>query len=476
MDSKLKKFIKNVARMFIANGLSFVISALITFIVPKILNVENYSYIQLYIFYTSYISYLHYGWVDGIRLRYGGIYYEKIDKNLFNSQIILYSIVQFIISFLTLAIVFNIGLTENKLITMTAVGICMLIRLPRLMPQYILEMSNRIKECANITIIEKVTYFASTIIVITSGKASIVTLLLCDLFGQIISAIYAFACCKDILKTKPVDIKPALIEAKENIKSGIKLTIANISSLLIIGIVRQFIEFQWDISTFGKLSLTISISNLLMVFIRAIAMVMFPTLRRINKEKLNDIYVKMRTAIMVPLLFMLIFYQPLKVIMSYWLPQYSDSLKYMALLFPMCIFESKMSMLIETYLKTLRMEGWLLKINILTVFLSLIITFMTTCVLHNLNLAVLSIVLLLAFRCVVAEKILSQKINLKVNKNIYLELFLVLIFIISSWVIGGIYGLGIYIIFYIIYLVIIREDISDLIKYILKGCKKNETN
>ncbi len=476
MNSKIKNFIKNVIRMFVANGLSFLISAIITFIVPKILNVENYSYIQLYIFYTSYISYLHYGWVDGIRLRYGGIYYEKIDKSLFNSQILMYSVLQILVSLIALIVIINIGFTGNKLIAMIAVTFCMLTRLPRIMPQYILEMSNRIKECANITIIEKVTYFLLTIAVIITKHASIVSLLACDLVAQVISGLYAFICCKDILKAKPVALNTALIEVKENVSAGIKLTIANISSLLIIGIVRQFIEFQWDISTFGKLSLTISISNLLMVFIRAIAMVMFPTLRRISKEKLTDIYVKMRTAIMVPLLLMLVFYYPLKVVISSWLPQYSDSLKYMAILFPMCIFESKMSMLIETYLKTLRLENLLLKINIATVLFSLIITFINTCVLHNLNLSVLSIVILLAFRSIVAEKVLSHKIDIKVNFNIFLELFLVIVFILSSWFIGGIRGVLTYSIFFIVYILLIRKDISSLINYFLKGWKKNEKN
>ena len=97
MSEKTIKFIKNVGAMFIANGVSFLISALITFIVPKVLDVESYAYIQLYIFYTSYVSYLHYGWVDGIRLRYGGAYYEDLDKPLFGSQIWEYSILQMIV-------------------------------------------------------------------------------------------------------------------------------------------------------------------------------------------------------------------------------------------------------------------------------------------------------------------------------------------------------------------------------------------
>lgn len=468
MNNKAKMFIENVQSMLIANGISFLISSIITFIIPKFLDVENYAYVQLYIFYTSYISYLHYGWVDGIRLRYGGIYYDDIDKPLFKSQILMYSLLQVFVSFIVMLFILNGNFFGNRYITFLGVAFCMLIRLPRLMPQYILEMSNRIKECANITMLERITYLILTLVVILIGKISVPLLLLCDLIGQVVSSLYSFWCCRDIFKSKVAPIKIALEEAKNNITSGIQLTIANISSLLIIGIVRQFIENQWNVEMFGKISLTISISNLLMVFIRAVAMVMFPALRRIDKEKLSTLYSQLRIGIMVPLLGLLISFYPLKVIISNWLPQYSDSLIYMSLLFPMCIFESKMSMLIETYLKTLRYEGILLKINILTVGLSFFISLVTTYVLHNLTLSVLSIVMLLAFRCILSEKILANRININVDLNIFMEIVLVLVFISSNWFIGGIYSLIIYAIFYFIYLLIIKKDLKKIILILKK--------
>lgn len=106
-----------------------------------------------------------------------------------------------------------------------------------------------------------------------------------------------------------------------------------------------------------------------MVFINSVGIVMFPILRRISTEKLELLYGSIRNVLMVPLLFLLIFYYPMKIILS-WLPQYAESLEYMALLFPMIIFESKTALLINTYLKTLRQEKKMLFINILTVAMS----------------------------------------------------------------------------------------------------------
>ncbi|OTO76655.1 hypothetical protein A5865_000513, partial [Enterococcus sp. 12E11_DIV0728] len=61
--------------------------------------------------------------------------------------------------------------------------------------------------------------------------------------------------------------------------------------MLIIGSIRFFVEKRWTIETFGKLSFTLSISNMFMTFINAVGVVMFPLLRRTNQNKLPHLYI-----------------------------------------------------------------------------------------------------------------------------------------------------------------------------------------
>ncbi len=171
------------------------------------------------------------------------------------------------------------------------------------------------------------------------GNQNFEMIVLADLLGKAASLIGVLWICSDILKVKAASIKISLKEGLENIRIGIKLMFAGVASMLIIGIVRLGIEAKWDIQTFSKVSLTLSISNLLMVFINAVGLVMFPILRKTEQKNLPDIYKILRTAIMIPLLGMLIFYYPVKEILSMWLPKYADSLHYMALLFPLCILK-----------------------------------------------------------------------------------------------------------------------------------------
>lgn len=464
--------LKKIVYTFGANFIALIASVFVTFVVPKSLSVEAYGYFQLYLFYVTYSVFLNFGWADGIFLKYGGEYYDNLRKSELSGQILLYNIFELIISLIIVFGAFAYQSDYNKRIIIICTGVSVILVLPRILLQYILQSTNRIKEYATLTIVEKIGYVICVAAAIAFGTDQYIFFIVADQIGKMCSLVCSAYHCRDLLKAKPDSIDIAFEEAMKNISIGIKLVFANIAGMFIIGIIRLSVEAQWDVVTFGKISLTISISNLLMVFIRAVSLVMFPALRRTATSKISEIYVLMRTGLMIPLLGMLIFYYPAKVILSAWLPQYADSLVYMALLFPMCVFESKMSMLIETYMKTLRKEKWLLLVNVTTVSLSVVITLITTYWLHNLDLAVASIVFLLAFRCVFAELLLSTVLDVNVKTDIVLELALTIVFVGASWFVGGIAGLAIYAVAYLVYLFIKRNDVAFVLNTALRMVRR----
>ena len=199
-----------------------------------------------------------------------------------------------------------------------------------------------------------------------------------------------------------------------------------------------------------------------MVFIRAISIVLLPQLKRMTIDRLPKIYSGIRSFLMIALFAMLIAYYPISSILSTWLPQYEESLRYMGLLFPICIFESKNSLLIETYMKTYRQEKTLLIINCLTVGMSLLLTGVTVFVFSNLTLAMLSVVILLWFRCVMSELAIEKLIEQKLKFCIIKETILVAIFIICSWLITGWLGTALYLIAYALYVSLEKKNIPQI--------------
>lgn len=459
--------IKNISYTVTSNLVSFIISAVVTFFVPKSLGVENYGYFQLYIFYTSYTGLLYLGWGDGVYLKYGGAYYDKLDKRSISGQfwgIVVYEMIVFV-ALLFIGCYFITP--ESKASVVICTGAYIVVVWPKTILLFILQCTNRIREYSIVVIIEKVVYIALVIIALSLNVHEFAPIIYADLVGKTAALLLSIWYCKDIVRSKPYKIKAILNDIHEDISIGIKLTLSNISSMLIIGIVRYSIERQWSIAEFGKVSLSLSISNMLMVFVNAVALVMFPVLRRTNPDRYKDIYETLRNLLMILLLGILIVYYPMRAVLNVWLPQYADSLHYMAILFPLCVFESKNSMLITTYLKTLRKEQTLMMINIVAMIMSLLVSGITVFAMKNLEVAILSIIVLIGFRCVLAELIVSRILDIVVIKDIVYELIAVTIFIVSSWLIGGIKGMLLYSVVYIVYVFIKRDSLKTIIGYFI---------
>jgi O-antigen/teichoic acid export membrane protein len=466
MNLKTMSFIKNMSYTISSNLISLIVSTLVILIIPKLIGVEEYGYWQLYIFYSSYVGFLHFGWNDGIYLRFGGEEYKNLDKRLFNSQFIelLVSQVSIGIIIWLWSIIFVTDFNREFILQMVAIAIVLVNT--RLMFFYILQATNRIQEFARLTMLDRIIYIMLIAIFLLFGIRDFKLLIFADLVGKFISLLFATLICKDIVFVRINGFYLTISEITKNINVGIKLMFANVASMLIIGIVRFGIERAWDVTTFGKVSLTLSISSMMMIFINAVGIIMFPILRRTNEEKLASIYTTMRDFLMVLLLGILIVYYPLKSVMAAWLPQYSESLLYMALVFPMFIYEGKMALLINTYLKTLRKEKVMLRINLISMFLSIFMTYISTQIFVNLNVAILSIVILLALRSAIAERYLAKELNIKVKKDVFLEMFLTLVFILTGWFVNSWMTMLIYGIFYLFYLIIKKKDLTGTIRNI----------
>ncbi|MBI9065667.1 MAG: hypothetical protein JEZ09_00165 [Salinivirgaceae bacterium] len=465
---KLFQVLKNLSYTIISNLVSLLVSVFVILIIPKLIGVVEYGYWQLYLFYTLYVGFLHFGWNDGIYLRYGGADYNSLDKRLFFSQFHMLVILQIFVAIVTAIITYFYVEDGNRTFIFYMVSLCLVITNIRWMLIFVLQATNRIKEYAFITLIGRILYISIISVLLISGFRNYKLMIWADVIGKAISLLYAIYCCKDIVFRKISSFYFSFNETIQNISAGVKLMFATIASMLVIGVVRLGIERTWDVSTFGKVSLTLSISNMMMIFINAVGIVIFPLLRRANQDRLPNIYTSIRDLLMVMLLGILIIYFPLKEVLASWLPKYAESLRYMALLFPICIYEGKMALLINTYLKTLRKEQLMLKINIATLILSTVITFVFTVVLNNLNLVIVSIVFLLAFRAVLAEYFLSKILKVHLGKDIILELILTLVFIASGWYIDSWLTVIVYGVFYLLYILVkykvIIQAINDLKK------------
>lgn len=413
MKNSNLSILKNIYYSVFANLITMLISVLLTILVPKFLSITDYSYWQLYIFYSSFVGFFHFGLIDGIYLRLGGENYSSIDHASLKSQFYLLMLFEIFVGSVICFILFRTNVPIDRMFVLFFTVISGIITIGRTFFLYIFQATNRIKEFSFLTRLDRYIYVVLVIIYIYSGNRNFVVLIAMDCFSKLISFVYNMYLCKDILKSKFTSIKTTSLEIIENISIGSKLMFGNIAGQLVIGIVRLSIEKKWNIEVFGKVSLTLSITTMFLTFITAIGIVLFPMLRRMDETRLRILYTRLDRIFLFFSFSLLLLYYPGRYILSIWLPQYKDSLYYMGLLFPMFIYEGKQILLVNTYLKAYRLEKVIFKSNTITLLSSLLISGATVFVFGNLKLTIFAILFLSTLRLLISEKELIQILNIK---------------------------------------------------------------
>lgn len=464
--SKIFSFAKNVTYTVSSNVISLLISTITVFIVPKLVGVDAYGYYQLYLFYISYVGVSYLGWCDGIYLRIGGKYYKDLDKPLYSTQFWLLGLFELAVYAVIFIISLVVSTEANRHFVISCTCIVAIAMCLRWFITFILQATARIKEYAIVTISERIVFVILVIALMLFNYREFYFIVIADVVAKFVSLFIGVFYCRDmVFNNKFLPIKSVIGEIKDNISAGIKLMLASLCSMLIIGVIRFCVQSHWDIATFGKVSLTLSLSNMVVTAINAIAVVIYPMLRRTGDDKLAAIYNVMRILLMGIIFGTIVFYYPIQKILTLWLPRYADSLRYAAILLPICAYESKMSLLISTYFKTLRMENVLMKCNMAALAMSVVCSVFSVFLLNSVTLAIVSILVSLMFRGILSEIILSRHISIYVRHDILLEIFMTSAFIICNWFFGFI-GMLVYAGFYALYLILKRRDILKAKEFI----------
>lgn len=458
-----RAILKNILYAFGAQGLSLILSILVSMFLPKVLGIESYGYWQLFIFYSSYAGLFHFGLNDGLYLKIGGKEYNSLDYPLLNADLIIATVSQSFLAIIAVTVwVFWCSSDANRSFIIICTAIYVVICNYSGYLTYVLQTTNRIKEYSMTVVIDKLGFM----IVVIGGLylqienfSFFVALYLCS---KATSTIYAMIKTKEVIKAKPCDFSIALREVVDNIHIGINLTLSSIASMLVLGGGRMIIDKKWGVLAFGKFSLALSLSNFFLQFISQVSLVLFPALRRCSDDKVKEIYDLLRRALGIILSAVLLGYMPIYYILSAWLPQYSESLRYLALLLPLCTYDGKMNMLCNTYLKVLRKEKVLLRINIISFCTSFVLCFLSSYVIDDIYFVVISMVISIAVRSIISELYLSKLMGTSVWLSIIQESVLVTIFVVSTWNLGAGYGFIIYLITYVAYLAMNHKSIRML--------------
>lgn len=469
--TNVKATIINLIYAFIAQIISIVLSALMSLVLPKFLNVQQYAYWQLFLFYTSYVGMTHFGLNDGLYLRIGGMEYDNLDHSLIGSQFKLSILFETMLSVLIGVVACCLFTDVNRKYVIMFTCIYLVIVNAVNFLGFVFQATNNTKLYSLSVIIDKVIFILSLGVILGFRIDDFKTVAVLYLFSWICALAFCFWKGRKLIFVPFFDLKRTLKEMLLNVSVGIKLTIANIASLLILGVGRFLIDGVWGVEKFGKISFAITLTNFFLLFIKQSSVVFFPMLRCVSNNELNNFYRSSTLLIDICSPMFFIAYIPIKYILNMWLPEYSESLRFLILLLPICVYDGKMQMVCNTYFKVLRKEKTLLLNNIIAVVISCFLCFIGAYIFKSIVIVVIGMVISIAVRSVISEVMLAKMMNANFNKGVIYTAILICIFISVSWNFSDITAFVVVLLSSIVYLFLNRYNIM----YILGNIKKLRT-
>lgn len=315
---------KGVLMVLIANIVNMLFSVISNFILPKYLSIESYGYYKVYMLYIGYLGLVHFGFADGIYLRYGGKEFSSVDTlrlskesaTLRNSQVLL-----------TIIMLLGAVYMRNPLMILLSLS-CIPINMISFYKS-LFQATGRFKDYGLVLSLLPILIFICDIILLFVFQTDdyliyISVVLLSNVF------LYLFLeqkCTKLLGKIKLFTFNWQLF--KDNVKTGFALMVGNFASLLITSFDRWLIQAWMSITAFSFYSFAVSVENLFNVCVSAVTTTLYNHLCN-ERDEVKIIRIKSICIIIGIYLIAVAF--PVKAIINYWLQKYSASIDCLFLL------------------------------------------------------------------------------------------------------------------------------------------------
>lgn len=434
----------NFAWAVVTQVIRYLLNLLLLFIVPRELGVEQYAYWQLYLFYVGYIGFLQFGFNDGIYLRYGGFDTDELPRPLFRTYFWALLVSQALVSvILTGVLVVSVN-DRSMAYAYVCAALAVTVIGTNAMFVMTYQITNRIKHYSMIVILDNVTMLAGIGAVLWLGIDSFRWVVAVHLGEKAAIFLVNIGVFRDLVLGERALLRQALPEVWANIAAGIKLMVANIMSLLLLGIGRFLVERFVGLVEFGLYSFAISMTNLALLFMASAGLVLYPLLCRLDQDSLPRLFERLNRLLVSIVLAMLLIYYPLRWIVLKWMAQYVPVLDYVFILFPMVVSQAKMQVVINNYYKSLRRERAMMWVNALSVLLFVFVAVPVFFAFRTVEVVVLSTLITLLFRCYISELYLRREMELGGGRRVMRELAMIIVFISAAGLLPPVWGAGVY--------------------------------
>lgn len=459
----MHKGIKNSLLLISAQLINLIINVLVLLFITKNLGDLNYGYYQWFILFFSYGAFLQLGLAQGIYLREGGKNYEDLNRRSLGTQFRIMLVFVCIVLVIYTVIVGAVVADESKKIAMFAAGIASFFSVIQTYCYHIMRAVNRIKDIAIASIINRTLFLISAVVLIFLKVNDFKPYVLAYCVSVAVECLLNVFHIKDIIFAGRIPFSSAAKEIKTNISVGISILMASLVSNLIVSAGKLAVEHFWSMEVFAQISLSLSLTSAALSLIGAVDTVLFPTLRQLDRASVRSVYSYLSVVLSGVMFFVLVFYYPITLFFEFWLPAYAASIKYLAYLFPLLIFEGRYVFLVLTYLQVERKEKFVLFVNITALVLSVVLCLISAVFIKKIEFIALSLLIAEGIRTLIGEIYVQKILGMNLLSDIAEYVILSAVFISAHIFAGGFAGMLIYTAAYIIFIIINRKNIKKLL-------------
>lgn len=436
-------------------------------LVPKVLEISGYGYWQVYVLYSTYVGIFMLGYNDGVYLLYGKYRYEDLPflklraaNKWFIGMLTAFTVVCSTLSFLLYS--------NERQFAMVCVSLDIILMGIYGLLIYVLQITNQMKAYSFYSVLDKFIVLV-IILIIFALKLNVQysVFILIDVFSKVVVSTALIFKCRSLFWGKADNIRIGISEFANNIKIGISLMLAQLMGQLIMGIGRFFIDLFGEIDEYAHYSFGVSITNLVLVFITAVSLVLYPALKRLPDSNYGIYFDKLNKELVLLNNYVLVLYFPAVLVVNWFVPKYSSIVGYLHILFGIVIIQAKMQLIINTYYKVLRKERKLFFANMICVIIFLILAAATYLPTKDIRMIAVSTFVAMLYRCYVSELYLRKELKLGFSKGMIFEICVVIAYVIGVWILPYKAALVTYVVFLIIYTIINRKEIEQGISKIV---------
>lgn len=436
MNSNKKSFLKTSSYAVFSQVVSLCCGLVTSLLLPKILGIEQFGYWQYFFLCSSYVGLLHFGFSDGIYLALGGKKFSEINRKQYYPQLQLVSFLQMVIALLV-ALYSYLFLKGAYQVVFYFLGVYIIIENVYKLLSFVLMATDKMRYYSKTVVIDKVTFLGLLFVfLVLFNKDSFVNVIFSYLCARFIALAFVSTCFGrffDFTVTSNLFVRNNLRATCGNMIVGISLTISNLLSTFIIDSGRFFVEHNWGISVFAKISFAVSLSMFVLTFISQIGLVLFPYLCRMEKDKQRQMLDMLTFVIGLFAMVCFIGFVPLSLIIKTWIPKYVDSLSYLMILCPIALFETRMVLVFGTYFKTFRKQIVLLKINLASVLFAVFFYYLSSNVVNCINMLVMGMLVSIMLRSYLCQFYLYRYLNVKLDRFVICMEILTSVFMILAY-------------------------------------------